>query len=238
MTALCVGDCRPPTKGGPRQSAHGQHLCSVCVDRMWENLHAIAEAWPDIEARLGVESSASQNSRVQSTPTPGLTINEAVSNTMGQARAWLEFVARVVVDERNLTAGPPDQTAPGLATWLASSHIDWLGRHPDEQMAASFSLEAAAHHRDVKRAAYPSGARRLDLPKLRCVEHDTSVEGERVPCDGTLYAMILPWSTTMPDLICTVDSTHEVEPGTWLRPGWKRHIDPASVARLLGRVTG
>lgn len=236
MSALCVGDCRPADHGGPRQAEHGRHLCSVCVDRMWENLHGIAKVWSDLEARLGTEQSGAMTTRVMSSPDRGLVINEAVSTTIREVRAWLEFVARMVIDERNLSAGPKDQTAPGLAKWLAR-HVDWLGKHPDESMASSLSIEAAQHHRDVKRRAYPSGVRRMDFEQIHCTEHSTSDLGERVPCEGTMYAMILPWTSGCPDLTCTVDQTHQVEPATWMRPGWKRHLDPAAAARFLGKIT-
>ena len=110
-------------------------------------------------------------------------------------------------------------TPPGLRSALepvavrvpvAPEAMDWV----------AISTEAFDFAREARRCAYPSGARRVDLPGLGCVEFAENAEGERVKCEGTMFMVVQP-EGAMPDMICTFDRHHRIEPEVYRRPHWR-----------------
>lgn len=237
MSALCLGPCRPDAHGGPRQTRGGR-LCDVCRERMWEHLQQITEAWEDLTARLAREGSSAMSEKVGGSKEPGLVLNDKVSDVMRDVTAWLWFVTRVIMEEKKGAVEPTNQTPPGLARWIGRSHVDWIATHPDEQLVADIAGEAKDHASKCRRAAYPTGARRLDLPEVRCVDHSTGEDGSRLPCGGTMFVVLVPQSSVMPDLVCSEDEAHRVEPSTWARPQWRRQLDPDAAVALARRIAG
>lgn len=219
--ALCLGPCRPAAHGGPRVVEPGSHLCFACTLHLADDLNAIASAWDDLTARLVSEGSG-QAERVSGSTTPGLVINETTSNVMRDVTAWIWFVAKLVLDEREHSKAPADQGVPHLARWLADLHARWLSAHPDADLAAAFAVEAHDHARAVKRAAYPSGAR--IFPIGPCTETVTPDVGSAIPCPGKLYARISDAADVLPSsLQCDGEAHHSFAPHEWVALGRRLH---------------
>lgn len=235
MSALCIGPCRPAEFGGPRAAGVGGHLCDVCADRFAEHLREIAGWWPDLLDRLGHESGDAMSEKVKGTRPIGLVLNETVSDGMADVTSWLMFVARLVIDERDVRA-PTILSVPSLATWLADWHAPWLTAHPDAALVQALADEAAEHAKKCQRLAAPSGARKLELP-LPCVEYvQLTVDSDRIPCPGTMHAWVAPDSTRLPDLVCSEDKNHRVDPATWSRPTFRKRFDRDAAHRLAAAI--
>jgi hypothetical protein len=229
--ALCVGPCRPAAHGGPRQIVAGSHLCEVCRDTFAEDLNRIADAWADLSRRLGQADGNPLSEKVDGSQDFGLVINEHVSDVIHEVTAWVWFTTRVVVDERG-TGSPSERAVPALLRWLSQWHVDWLSAHKDADLAGAFAIEAHELVKTVRRTAYPSGARRIDLP-VQCSEKVCEPDdGPCVPCAGRMYVMVVP------DLVCSLDSTHRMTPAAWTRSSWRKHMDPAAVEALTRHIIG
>lgn len=185
------------------------------------DLLAIAEAWPDLLDRLGREGSSAPDGMPKPVSrTPGLVINEHVSQCMADVREWATFLARVLIDET------PDFAAPGDTADLLRTLADRVGHfteHPDDGMRLAFHDDLTTHLGKVLRVAYPDGYRTLDT-RVPCEHHGDSAAGERVDCAGT-YTVRPREDGSMPDLICDRDREHRVAPNVWSRSGWRREHD-------------
>jgi len=180
---------------------------------------AIADAWPDLEDRLGREGST-VGDKVSGTKTPGLVINEHVSDVMGEVREWVTFLARALIDETDWT--PPAGGTPELLHDIATNRIGHFTEHPDEGLRLAFHDDAREMHRKVMGAAYPRGIRtiRLGIP---CDEHTTSDLGERVPCPGQYETRLDP-EESIGDLVCSTDPEHRMTPLEWQRSQRRRDV--------------
>ena len=109
-------------------TAPGQHSALDARDDML----AIADAWPDLLDRLGREdSSAPDGMPKQVNRTPGLVINEAVSDAMRQIAAWAMYLARVLLDETDWTP-PPGAGTPRMLAVIARERIGhFTAPHPE-----------------------------------------------------------------------------------------------------------
>lgn len=214
---LCASSvCRPADHGGPRRTAPGSALCAVCRDRIVEDMDDIAECWADLQERLAVGGSKA-GQPLTGSKVPGLVLNERASQAAFDVTAWVWFLIRLIVDERTdrHIQLPKDQDTPTLLIWLAKWHALWLAEHPDNDLAASFSQEAHHLRRAVRKAAFPTGARVVEF--CPCMEHATTEEGERVPCDGTIRAIIAHADDRLPPAV-GCDGT--LEQHTWTPSQW------------------
>lgn len=236
--ALCMGPCRPAAHGGPRQIVAGSHLCEVCRDNFAADLNRIADAWRDLTDRLAQADGNPMSEKVSSGGQDfGLVINEHVSDVIHEVSAWAWFTTRIVVDERG-TGSPAEPEIPALLRWLSLWHVDWLSSHKDADLAAAFAIEARELVKTVRRTAYPSGARRIDLP-VACAEQVCEPDdGPCVPCTGRMYVMVVPDARYYPDLVCSEDAAHRMTPAMWTRAGWRKHMDPAAVEALTRHLLG
>lgn len=240
---LCINPgCRPVDHGGPRRTERAW-FCPVCVEKAGEHLHFIADSWDDLEDALARSSSATSEP-VKGTREVGLDLNEKASAARRKATADIWAYARIVFDwadevDRSI-ASPRDQTTPGLARWIADWHLSVFTVHAGRSTALAFIEDVWAIRRAVKSGAYPSGARKVETG-LRCTDHITSVEGERVECQGTMHAWVVPQASNLPDLVCSEDDQHRLDPATWQRAGWKRAhstgLDESGMARLTERLS-
>ena len=179
---------------------------------------AIAAAWPDLLTKLGREGSAASDGMPKPVSrTPGLVINEHISQTMAEVREWVTFLTRVLIDEAKWT--PPHTDTPRLITRIARERIGHFTEHPDDLLRMAFYDDAVEMRRKVERAAYPDGYRTLDT-RIPCEEHGTSDAGERIVCAGT-YTVRPRADGVMPDLICSAERQHRVSPVEWSRSSWK-----------------
>lgn len=220
----------------PRPARSRSNLCDPCFDRTRQNLEQTADLWTDLVDRLASESSG-MTERVKGTKQVGLTINERVSDTMRDITAWAWFAARIIMENPQLVTGPKTHTTDDVLRFV-SKHLTWLADHSDAELAAAVCDDAFAHLKAGRRAAYPSGARRVDLP-VRCTEYGTSDLGERIPCEGTMFAIVSPMSYSSPDLICSEDDNHRVDPAVWRHVSWtRRNMNRAAAGNLVQALTG
>lgn len=242
---LCINPrCRKPEEGGPRR-AFNAWFCPPCIDTTTTHLHDIANAWDDLEEAL-MHSEAGRDGEQGKTKNAGkgatgIVINERAVHARTKASALAWFLIRDILDRydedgRTLTL-PADQTTPSLYRWLASWHINGFATHPGDEFAIEVFVDIARARRDVRAAAYPTGARKFGTG-LPCVEHITTVDGDRAPCPGTMHAWVGPQTAALPDLVCSEDRTHKVDPVTWRRAGLRgATLDPAAATRLANALT-
>jgi hypothetical protein len=241
---LCINaHCRPEKDGGPRRTERAW-FCPVCIVKARDRLHYIAASWADLESSL-MQGGGAHGEPVGGSKEFGLVLNEQAAAARTKATTDLWSYARMVFDwadeqDRSI-ASPRDQTPPGLARWIADWHLAVFTTHAGRYTAVAFMDDVWAIRSAVQKAAYPSGARKVETG-LRCTEHATSVEGERIPCEGEMVAWVSPDAKVMPDLVCTSDTQHRIDPMTWQHEGWKRAharpYDAMGVARLAGKLGG
>lgn len=228
---LCAARCRPVERGGPRRT-HRAWVCESCADKARDKLRSIADSWGDLTDALSrFDSPGEEGGQRHGQVRTGLVINERVSQTISDVTAELWFYARVLVEERGATP-PRNATGGDLARWISSWHMAHLTAHEDGGIALAFVDDCHRLARLVRNAAYPSGAKRVETG-VRCTEHGTSDMGERVECGGSLYAVSVPGARSMPDLVCSRDETHRIDPATWSRPRWHRKVDAYAARRFL-----
>ena len=245
---LCINPgCRPDDLGGPRRTENAW-FCTACIDRASTNLDHIADTWEDLEESLtrseigrDTEQGKTKNAGKGAT---GIQINERALHARTKTSALMWFMIRDILDRydetgRTLTL-PTDQTTPSLARWLAKWHIAGFATHPGDELAVEVFVDIRRARNDVHSAAYPTGAKKLETG-LPCVEYGDSDTGEHVKCPGTLHAWVGPQTATLPDLVCSEDRAHKVDPTTWQRAGWKRahsgRLDHDAMARLAHALT-
>ena len=230
--ALCAADCRPEQFGGARQAMPGFAICERCETRAWESLHWIADTWDATAEALTVpevHDGERHGSRGAST---GIALNEVSTTARAQTRETLRFWVHVILDQHPGFKGPRDHDAPAYARYVAR-HIKTLTRTPDDFQAVGLLSDIAQLRRLVRRAAYPSGARLFDTG-MACTEHGTNDQGGRVPCPGTMQTWVTDRMETLPNLVCSVDRDHILEPHTWMRA--RRGLAPE--VREWQRATG
>jgi hypothetical protein len=243
---LCINPtCRKPDEGGPRR-AFNAWFCPPCIDNTTRQLGDIADAWDDLEEAL-LHSETGRDGEQGKTKNAGkgatgIVINERAVHARTKASALIWFLIRDILDryddaQRTLTL-PDDQTTPSLYRWLARWHVNGFATHPGDEFAIEVFIDISRARRDVRAAAYPSGMRKVKTG-LPCIEHYTSVEGERVTCPGSLNAWIGPDTKGVPELVCSEDRQHVVDPETWRRDALtKASFDPAAMSRLANVLTG
>lgn len=231
--ALCIAPtCRPER---PRRAQPGAHVCDACEDKLRTNLYAIEATWDDLQAALMGGSGDPTAERVKGSRDVGLNINERASDAAREASEIIWFAARLVVDERGVKCG--GSTVPAVAHWLAFAHAPWLVRHSDADLVVALIEDMDSAKRAANAAAYPKGARRVDITELACLEHGTSDTGERTPCAGHMYLIAVPDSSVWPDLLCSVDPGHRIGPDMWRREAWhRRKMNPAAASALVRSV--
>lgn len=245
---LCINPrCRREDEGGPRRTERAWY-CNACIDRAGKQLTDIADLWDDLEEALtgsgaifGSEQGKTKNAGKGAT---GLEVNEAAVTARRAATAHVWAFARIVFDwadslDRSI-AGPRHQTTPEVARWLAKWHVNVFAVHAGRTTALAFIEDTHDVKRAVWSAARPTGARKVETG-IPCVDHAVTELGERVPCPGLMVTWVGPETERLPDLVCSVDKAHRVDPATWQAAGWKRaHARPmneAAMARLAHAMT-
>ena len=256
--ALCTNPhCRPPEHGGPRPTQHAW-FCPTCFDRLRQQLGhgwtdtqgrhhpGITQMWADLQDNLARTEHATdpdQGHQKNGGKSHGTGLNEAVSDAMRACTKHVWFLTRTILDiadqlDRHIRL-PTDQDTPTLAAWIADWHTDWLTTRTGRLTAATIIEDTHTIHRQVRRAAYPSGGRKVETG-LPCDQHTTTTRGERTPCPGHMIAWVTPDMTHTPDLVCTEDQMHRVDPATWQRQGWKtRHatMNQTGARALAAQIT-
>jgi len=215
-------------------TAPGQHSALDARDDML----AVADTWPDLLDRLGREDSSTPDGMPkQVNRTPGLVINEAVSDAMRQLAAWAHFLARVLMEETDWTP-PPGADTPRLLTLIARQRIGHFTAHTDQSIRLAFHDDARAMRELAERNAYPS-MRKWVRVHVACLEYATTDAGERTPCLGGYRVLLDPEAYGLiPDMVCERDITHRISPVDWQRAARKSGYDPARVREILAMTRG
>lgn len=232
---LCAGPCRPDDHGGPRRAMPNHAICDVCEERCWESLHWLADHWQDLEVQLTrPESHAASGMPKGGRDGTGIELNEAVADLRHQLDAALHHWVHVLLDEAPGFKGPKSEPVT-MARYLAMHHKR-ITRMTDGAIAADFTCAVADMRRQMRRRAFPSGARLYD-PELPCAEHSTSDLGERIPCPGRYVTWVTDRMDGTPDLVCTEDENHVLTPAEFRRAG-RRTVKAAAAATMLEAIIG
>jgi len=203
-----------------------------------DDMLAIADTWPDLLDRLGREDpSAPDGMPKQVNRTPGLVINEAVSDAMRQITAWAHFLARVLMDETDWTP-PPGAGTPRMIAAIARECIGHFTAHPDQGMRLAFHDDARAMRELAEQNAYPSGRKWVRV-HVACLEYATTAAGERTPCPGGYRVLLDPEKPGLiPDMVCERDGSHTISPLDWQRAARKSGYDPSRIRERLAMTRG
>ena len=193
MTALC-----PLEHAKPQQQADPFVVCRWHADQASIAVPGLARLHRDLEARL---IPASEHAERHGTTTPGLNLDPRVvecrADIVNVASTW----ARVVVDERDLTAPPDDLRLIGTFLYR---NLDWL---LSQRFGHQAVLDFTGPWETGKRLLWPNPERIFEVG--RCPD-----------CDGTLIARIRPTASILPNLIaCDRDAQHAWTADRWLLLG-------------------
>lgn len=228
----CDADC---TGCLPGLAADGLRVCRHHHDRARRDLHRLPELDAALTVALTRGRRPSQSGPVGGTHTVDLVLDERVMDHRDFLRERLAAMVAFVAEERGFT-GPTRWDVGSVCAWLARSH-DWSCA---SQMAATYVLQLDRLTRRAHALAYPNGTR--VYPVGPCTGHTTSTEGERVPCTGTLHAIIRDTESLLPSqLACDAPESHTFAPHEWMGLGRTLHntrlpVDDA--ARLTGVAAG
>ncbi|MFN2347400.1 MAG: hypothetical protein ABR616_17015 [Dermatophilaceae bacterium] len=222
------------------------NLCRDDTGLLRRNLYTIADRWPDLEAALShaekVESEGKPPKRSTST---GLRLNDLAIAARRACTDAVWFVAQVLredFDEQGWTFAPPIKVTSGhdgtptLARWLASAHVEGIAGTGRYRMARETAEEVWTDIATAERATWDAikeQPRQIDTG-MPCEAHGTSELGERMPCDGRMRARL---TDSMPDLVCSVDSSHRISPDVWSRYGW-RIAHEGAARNLIKKIAG
>jgi hypothetical protein len=205
---LCrASKCRPAEFGGARQAAPGRPLCDTCSERFGSDLAAMAKAWPDLVDRLAFEGRAGE--RISGTKLPGLVINEGVSAIMREVTDWAWWLARTALDGHKQATPPASSDMRVVLAWLARWHAWRLAYSADHELAVAVVDDADRYRSKVRRAAYPSTMRTVELPDAPC-----RVVGDNGQCPGRLFAVVRDSGAS--EIICDRDEAHRVPVTEWI----------------------
>ena len=213
----CQGDCRGCL---PRHTE--RQVCEKCEQRFPENLTAIIDAWEDLHRQVSKSSSFELRERVTGTADVGLVLNETVMDIMAEVRDWAIFVSRVISTERTGSGHPQSIDTPGLLKFVRVN-AEWALEH---ELAGEFVNDAGFLKSLVHNTAYPSGARRLNLPKGRC-----TTEG----CESGVVAILRPAGGKPSNVQCKADPKHVVDMTQSLNQDFVEWLKNDEVALILAK---
>lgn len=222
MTARthCVTTACRTQPDGPSATMARRAICRPCMDRARRDLDSIAANWKAAHRSLR-PTPATGDDPVKGSRVLPLPVDTDVADRIRNARGMVWFLVRLIYDERELATLPTEQTTPALARWVAREHLEWLAGHQDADLVQGICDDLDHHARAVLWCVSPVRPRRVPIPGLRCTAHETSDMGERIECTGSLVAL-LGAKDGLPDLVCTIDRSHVVDPATWTSKGFNR----------------
>ena len=169
-TALCVG-----THHGQRPQPDIGLLCAKCAGRLRRDLADIILLWTLLDDLLipGGRGGGHHAGKPGSRPACDLDVAD-LRDPRGVVHAEITGWARIVIEERRLSASPADAEQ---ATRLLQTHLDWVAAQPWVDEAAG-EIRDAAHRIRVACHDLP------DPPIGRCPDIDP--RGESDTCGGPL----------------------------------------------------
>jgi hypothetical protein len=168
-----------------------------------DHLLAIAASWSELEGRLSPSGSGA--SEVHTPAGPGVPIDAHVSDVIAETTEWVNFLARVLVEESDWEV-PEVITIPILLRSIARERLGHFTEHKDELMQLAFHDEAERHRKRVEATCRPVGVRTIRLG-IACIE---------VRCDGQYAMRVNPTRQDVLDvMVCTRQRHHVLDPDVW-----------------------
>lgn len=233
--ALCITTACQVSVDGPQPTAAQKAICARCIYRARLDLRTIAAGWH--AAHQSLRPAQSKSDPVAGSRAIPLPVDTDVADRIRDAKAAVWFIARVVIDERKNVEPPKSADLPTVARWLVEGeHVEWIAGHKDADLVQAVCDDLDHHARSILWCAEPVRARLVPVG-IRCTEHGTSDMGERVECEGMLRA-VLGVRDGLPDLVCTADRSHVVDPATWTSKGFNRKMDREGAINLRQAITG
>lgn len=231
----------------------GSALCEVCAERLGDDLDSIADDWGPLGLRIAAaDVSGVGLGKVKGNASllqPGIALNDHVVTLRQDVTSWAYFIARALIDERDVSV-PENQSTPALLRWITTWHMTWLVNHDDAAFISGIAEEARDYKKRVNKAAFPAGARRVYLRQILCdvdIEvldeawaDETGQQYERTHqqrCSGHMYAVVSDKrALETSELYCTEDDAHRMQPEKWRRKAWNQAMNAAAAKRLAESI--
>lgn len=191
-------------------------------DRIAASLRRIRTAWPHMLPDSPITGTGEPVKGSKEPPLPvSVTVLSLRRETCEVLVSWVRLVVDEVLDVngRTMHVHLDGRDAPGMAGWLIT-WADWLGEHETSDVADD---ELGRYSRQCDDVVTQRRTRRFRVGP--CIDHATSDAGERVPCTGTLVAVLSTADDLLPsELRCTVDPQHAYSAADWRRLGERIHL--------------
>lgn len=214
MSPLCESTiCRTEDHGGPRETS--SVICDVCAGQFSRNVGTLADTYPDLAAALAGSSNYAlkEFTSTGGTMETGIIINEAASQTRADVEGFTRWLVGTVLETKP-TVRPPAGTVPDMLRWVAKWHAQVFTYALDRERIIEAVTSAKTAAGAARRAAYPSGDKRVPVP-ARCA-HD--IDGQ--PCGAEMFATIRKDGGRLPSEIqCINDRTHNIPSTDWIKYG-------------------
>lgn len=214
----------------PTNAAPGLVLCWGHRNRMERDIEDLPGLYEDLELRLhpsgptlkpytthDAGGTATVNDRTGEEESETF-INGAVADHRDLIWAGLSALARVVVEDRGVTA--PEDSHPSVTSRFLLTHVDWLAAQPfaDDEAVNLHNLVTRAY-----KLAFPNGRRRIVCS--RCFEVTScDVESKaEVRCPGTLTATVAREDDLLPSEIACQICGSSWPADRWLTLGRRIH---------------
>lgn len=204
---------------------------SITVQR---DMLAIVSMWPDL-LRMLDRSGSKDESGVRAKPGSRPPIDLHVSDVIAEVTSWVYFLARTLQDEvvverdgRAQPWSPAVAAMPQMLEEIARWRVGHFTEHEDEMLALAIADDARAFESKVRRVAFPTGARRVDL-RVPCLEYETDDLGQRIACEGEYFTILVP-DKPLGDMICSMDRAHRMTPMEWQRAARRGLVEMPSDA--------
>lgn len=214
-TTLCQSTvCRPASKGGPQQAQ--DVICWQCAERFPADLQSIAGMFADLDARIVSAGDYVITEKVHSSnDSHGIDLNDQVCEAKADLLKFTRWLVATVATMRPTVVIPEGQGTPDTLRWVARWHPLVFTRDLDSENIIRAVSVAHRSRSNVHRNAYPSGARRINIPG-DCAQQ---AEDGGV-CGGELYGIIRPGDAALPSaIICSADARHSIPSSEWVKLG-------------------
>ena len=205
----------------------GRTACHACVTHLRHQLHDLPGRMDAVTDAIGRRLRFGDRVGGKSADTPppvNMTAAEAAYIARTTILTWTDHIAQ----ER---CEPTPDTWPTVQTFL-DVRAAWLAGQDDGPAGFDELLYALGTiNRTIDRPRY----RRIPT-HVRCLEHDTTDQGERVECPGS-YTVTLDdeqtW-TAVPDMVCDHDAEHRLTPAEWQQA--QRRSSPTAAREFLANL--